>query len=32
MASTKEIRTRMKSVEQTLKITNAMYQIGRAHV
>ena len=28
MASTKEIRTRMKSVEQTLKITNAMYLIA----
>lgn len=28
MATIKEIRTRMKSVEQTLKITNAMYLIS----
>ena len=28
MATNKEIRTRMKSVEQTLKITNAMYLIS----
>ena len=28
MASIKEIRTRIKSVDQTLKITNAMYLIS----
>ena len=28
MASIKEIRTHIKSVEQTLKITNAMYLIS----
>ena len=28
MASIKEIRTHIKSVEQTLKITNAMYMIS----
>ena len=32
MASTKEIRTRMKSVEQTLKITNAMYLIASSNL
>lgn len=32
MASIKEIRTHIKSVEQTLKITNAMYLISSAKV
>ena len=32
MASIKEIRSRMRSVEQTLKITNAMYLISSAKV
>ena len=32
MAGAKEIRTRMKSVEQTLKITNAMYLISSANL
>ena len=32
MPSTKEIRTRMKSVEQTLKITNAMYLIASSNL
>ena len=32
MASTKEIRTRMKSVEQTLKITNAMHLIASSNL
>ena len=32
MAGTKEIRTRIKSVQQTLKITNAMYLISSAKV
>ena len=32
MAGIKEIRTRIKSVEQTLKITNAMYLISSANL
>ena len=32
MAGTKEIRTRIKSVEQTLKITNAMYLIASSNL
>ena len=32
MAGTKEIRTRIKSVQQTLKITNAMYLISSANL
>ena len=32
MPSTKEIRTRMKSVEETLKITNAMYLIASSNL
>ena len=32
MAGAKEIRNRMKSVEQTLKITNAMYLISSANL
>ena len=32
MSSAKEIRTRMKSVEQTLKITNAMYLIASSNL
>lgn len=32
MAAIKEIRTRIKSVEQTLKITNAMYLISTANL
>ena len=32
MASMKEIRNHMKSVEQTLKITNAMYLISSANL
>ena len=32
MASITEIRSRMRSVEQTLKITNAMYLISSAKV
>ena len=32
MASIKEIRTRIKSVEQTLKITNAMYLISSSNL
>ena len=32
MSSPKEIRTRMKSVEQTLKITNAMYLIASSNL
>ena len=32
MAGTKEIRTRIKSVQQTLKITSAMYLISSANL
>ena len=32
MASIKEIRTHIKSVEQTLKITNAMYLISSSNL
>ena len=32
MAGTKEIRTRIKSVQQTLKITNAMYLLSLIHI
>lgn len=32
MASIKEIRTHIKSVEQTLKITNAMYLIATSNL
>ena len=32
LAGIKEIRTRIKSVEQTLKITNAMYLISSANL
>ena len=32
MAGIKEIRTRIKSVQQTLKITNAMYLISSANL
>ena len=32
MASIKEIRTHIRSVEQTLKITNAMYLISSANL
>ena len=32
MASITEIRGRMRSIEQTLKITNAMYLISSAKV
>ena len=28
MGSTKEIQTRMKSIQDTMKITNAMYMIS----
>lgn len=30
MASTKEIQTRMHSIQDTMKITNAMYMISSA--
>ena len=30
MANAREIQSRMKSIKDTMKITNAMYKIGRA--
>ena len=32
MGSTKEIQTRMKSIQDTMKITNAMYMITHGKI